>query len=129
MARHLPAVCLQQLPDVTMQGSVKMSRGRYKQLTRLLPYLKTESEDCLYLNVYVPRVGKFNYIPFHIHIQVHGYSALYACNAMNIYRSLSLTCRHVRALIALPTPVLRIVCQCIDTFFSHIIRLPIHLTM
>ncbi|XP_069965507.1 uncharacterized protein Nlg1 isoform X2 [Bactrocera oleae] len=56
MARHLPPVCLQQLPDVTAQGSVKMSRGRYKQLTRLLPYLKTESEDCLYLNVYVPRV-------------------------------------------------------------------------
>ncbi|XP_054091848.1 uncharacterized protein LOC105219933 isoform X2 [Zeugodacus cucurbitae] len=56
MARHLPPVCLQQLPDVTAQGSVKMSRGRYKQLTRLLPYLKTESEDCLYLNVYAPRV-------------------------------------------------------------------------
>uniref|UniRef100_W8BHI7 Neuroligin-3 n=1 Tax=Ceratitis capitata TaxID=7213 RepID=W8BHI7_CERCA len=55
IARHLPPVCPQQLPDMTAQGSVKMSRGRYKQLTRLLPYLKTESEDCLYLNVYVPR--------------------------------------------------------------------------
>ncbi|XP_067638497.1 uncharacterized protein Nlg1 [Eurosta solidaginis] len=55
IARHLPPVCPQQLPNLTAQGSVKMSRGRYKQLTRLLPYLKTESEDCLYLNVYVPR--------------------------------------------------------------------------
>ncbi|XP_054746996.1 uncharacterized protein LOC129252881 [Anastrepha obliqua] len=55
IARHLPPVCPQQLPDVTAHGSVKMSRGRYKHLARLLPYLKTESEDCLYLNLYVPR--------------------------------------------------------------------------
>ncbi|XP_065358771.1 uncharacterized protein Nlg1 [Calliphora vicina] len=54
MAHHLPPVCPQKLPDISLQGTAKMSKGRYKHLTRLLPYLKTESEDCLYLNVYVP---------------------------------------------------------------------------
>lgn len=71
IARHLPPVCPQQLPDMTAQGSVKMSRGRYKQLTRLLPYLKTESEDCLYLNVYVPRGGKLN---THTYTSIHTYT-------------------------------------------------------
>lgn len=54
MAHHLPPVCPQKLPDISLQGSAKMSKGRYKHLTRLLPYLKTENEDCLYLNIYVP---------------------------------------------------------------------------
>lgn len=54
MAHHLPAVCPQKLPDISLQGTAKMSKGRYKHLTRLLPYLKTENEDCLYLNIYVP---------------------------------------------------------------------------
>ncbi|XP_046803920.1 uncharacterized protein LOC111675505 [Lucilia cuprina] len=54
MAHHLPPVCPQKLPDISLQGTAKMSKGRYKHLTRLLPYLKTENEDCLYLNVYVP---------------------------------------------------------------------------
>ncbi|XP_037948999.1 neuroligin-3-like [Teleopsis dalmanni] len=54
IARHLPPVCPQKLPDINPQGGVKMASGRYSYLQRLLPYLKTESEDCLYLNVYVP---------------------------------------------------------------------------
>ncbi|XP_034117105.2 uncharacterized protein LOC117576449 isoform X1 [Drosophila albomicans] len=54
IARHLPPVCPQKLPDMSSQNSVNISRGRYKHLTRLMPYLKTESEDCLYLNLYVP---------------------------------------------------------------------------
>ena len=54
MAHHLPPVCPQKLPDISLHGTAKMSKGRYKHLTRLLPYLKTENEDCLYLNIYVP---------------------------------------------------------------------------
>ncbi|XP_030374225.1 uncharacterized protein LOC115623821 [Scaptodrosophila lebanonensis] len=54
IARHLPPVCPQKLPDISSQSSVNMSRGRYRHLTRLMPYLKTENEDCLYLNLYVP---------------------------------------------------------------------------
>ncbi|XP_055848841.1 uncharacterized protein LOC129913899 [Episyrphus balteatus] len=53
VARHLPSVCPQKIPDIS-NGSVKIAKGRYEQLIRLLPYLKTENEDCLYLNVYVP---------------------------------------------------------------------------
>uniref|UniRef100_A0A1B0G3R8 Carboxylesterase type B domain-containing protein n=1 Tax=Glossina morsitans morsitans TaxID=37546 RepID=A0A1B0G3R8_GLOMM len=60
MAHHLPSACPQKLPDITAAMSsgsaaaAKLSKGRYKYWTRLLPYLKTENEDCLYLNVYVP---------------------------------------------------------------------------
>lgn len=57
IARHLPPVCPQKLPDVSGPSSVNMSQGRYRHLMRLMPYLKTESEDCLYLNVYVPHTG------------------------------------------------------------------------
>lgn len=56
IARHLPPVCPQKLPDI--HGSGNMSRGRQKHLSRLLPYLRTESEDCLYLNLYVPHDGE-----------------------------------------------------------------------
>uniref|UniRef100_T1GP46 Uncharacterized protein n=1 Tax=Megaselia scalaris TaxID=36166 RepID=T1GP46_MEGSC len=31
-----------------------MPRGRLEYLKRLIPYLKNQSEDCLYLNIYVP---------------------------------------------------------------------------
>jgi len=59
IARHLPPVCPQKLPDLSPHGSENMSRGRHKHLSRLLPYLRTESEDCLYLNLYVPHEGEF----------------------------------------------------------------------
>lgn len=65
MANKLPPVCPQKLPklDATTSsggpgGSSSISKGRYNQLKRLFPYLKVESEDCLYLNLYVPRLGK-----------------------------------------------------------------------
>ncbi|KRK05633.1 uncharacterized protein Dyak_GE29173, partial [Drosophila yakuba] len=54
IARHLPPVCPQKLPDLSPLGIENMSRARHKHLSRLLPYLRTESEDCLYLNLYVP---------------------------------------------------------------------------
>ncbi|XP_073820181.1 neuroligin 1 [Musca autumnalis] len=57
MAHHMPPVCPQKLPDISPQGTAKMSKSRYRHLTRLLPYLKAESEDCLYLNVYVPSIN------------------------------------------------------------------------
>lgn len=61
MANKLPPVCPQKLPklDATGPGGApSISKGRYNQLKRLFPYLKVESEDCLYLNLYVPRLGK-----------------------------------------------------------------------
>lgn len=36
-----------------------MPRGRLAQLRRLFPFLTNQSEDCLYLSVYVPLSGKY----------------------------------------------------------------------
>lgn len=54
------AVCPQRLPDVSNETSAleKMPKGRLEYLKRLLPFLKNQSEDCLYLNIYVPVGGK-----------------------------------------------------------------------
>jgi neuroligin len=57
-------VCPQKLPLLTE----KMSKGRIDYLTRLLPYLKNQSEDCLYLNIYAPAQGKWNLIVSKIYI-------------------------------------------------------------
>jgi neuroligin len=35
-----------------------MPKGRVEYLKRLLPYLRNQSEDCLYLNIYAPAQGK-----------------------------------------------------------------------
>ncbi|KAK0082387.1 hypothetical protein PV325_010495 [Microctonus aethiopoides] len=43
-------VCPQKLPNL----SNEMPRGRMEYLQRLLPYLRNQSEDCLYLNIYAP---------------------------------------------------------------------------
>lgn len=57
MATKFAPVCPQRLPDINSPDNT-MSKGRYDQIKRLLPYLKHESEDCLYLNLYVPSWGE-----------------------------------------------------------------------
>lgn len=47
-------VCPQKLPELTD----KMPKGRLEYLRRLLPYLRNQSEDCLYLNIYAPVQGE-----------------------------------------------------------------------
>ena len=53
-------VCPQKLPDITTETAAleKMPKGRLEYLKRLLPYLKNQSEDCLYLNIYAPAQGR-----------------------------------------------------------------------
>lgn len=53
----MEAVCPQKLPNLNDPSGY--NKGRYDQIKRLLPYLKKESEDCLYLNLYVTSYGKF----------------------------------------------------------------------
>lgn len=53
MAIELSPVCPQNLPSLN-NSQHHMTTGRYNQLKRLLRYLQNESEDCLFLNLYVP---------------------------------------------------------------------------
>lgn len=52
--------CPQRLPDISNETAAltRMSRGRLRALQRYLPALKRQSEDCLYLNLYVPDEGR-----------------------------------------------------------------------
>lgn len=52
--------CPQTLPDISNETEAlrTWSRTRYQQLTRLLPLLANQSEDCLHLNIYVPGSGQ-----------------------------------------------------------------------
>jgi neuroligin len=54
-------VCPQVLPDIRNESEALkfMPRGKLSRLQRLLPHLKNQSEDCLYLNIYVPLKGKY----------------------------------------------------------------------
>lgn len=53
-ATNLSSVCPQNLPTLN-KGHQHLSNGRYEQLKRMLSLLTDESEDCLYLNLYVPK--------------------------------------------------------------------------
>ncbi|CAH1956404.1 unnamed protein product [Acanthoscelides obtectus] len=54
-------VCPQRLPDITNETAAleRMPKGRLEYLKRLLPLLRNQSEDCLYLNIYAPAQGQY----------------------------------------------------------------------
>lgn len=56
-ANKMGDVCPQKLPNLA--DSNGFSKGRYDQIKRLLPFLSSESEDCLYLNLYVTSYGEY----------------------------------------------------------------------
>lgn len=60
IADKLGAVCPQKLPDIQNETEAlgRMSRIRFMQLKKIIPYLKNQSEDCLHLNIYTPAAGK-----------------------------------------------------------------------
>lgn len=60
-ANKLENVCPQKLPNLADASGY--NKGRYDQIKRILPFLKSESEDCLYLNLYVTNYGKYFYGP------------------------------------------------------------------
>ena len=53
VADRFSPVCPQKLPELTNA----MPPGRMEYLRRLLPLLRNQSEDCLYLNIYAPAQG------------------------------------------------------------------------
>ncbi|KAG8199759.1 hypothetical protein JTE90_000852 [Oedothorax gibbosus] len=59
-ADQLSPVCPQKLPDIGNETEAlkRMPAGRLDYLKRLLPFLKNQSEDCLYLNIYAPASGE-----------------------------------------------------------------------
>ncbi|XP_030760735.1 neuroligin-2-like, partial [Sitophilus oryzae] len=60
LADTFGAVCPQKYPDITNRTAALqfMPKGRYQYLKKLLPLLANQSEDCLFLNIYVPGSGK-----------------------------------------------------------------------
>ncbi|CAH2099404.1 unnamed protein product [Euphydryas editha] len=62
MATHFAPVCPQTLP--TIKKGNPPSLGRQHYLHRLKPFLTQESEDCLYLNIYVPYRGEESLLLF-----------------------------------------------------------------
>lgn len=60
---HFKPVCPQKFPDISNETEClsRMPRARYDHLKRFQPLLKNYSEDCLYLNIYVPAKGNSFY--------------------------------------------------------------------
>ncbi|KAG7304586.1 hypothetical protein JYU34_011556 [Plutella xylostella] len=69
MATRFAPVCPQMLPPIRKGNPPSLGRQNYRH--RLEAFLKDESEDCLYLNIYVPyREQKFKKFP--VLVFIHG---------------------------------------------------------
>ena len=92
-ANKLEKVCPQTLPNLSNPNGY--NKGRYDQIKRLLPYLRDESEDCLYLNLYVPTWGKQfkrkrdGFVSFISKITTYIYISIYI---INIFFLICLAC-------------------------------------
>ncbi|XP_032529857.1 neuroligin-2-like isoform X1 [Danaus plexippus] len=59
LADTFPPVCPQRYPDISNKSAAlsKMPLGIYNELKATIPLLVNQSEDCLYLNIFVPGSG------------------------------------------------------------------------
>ncbi|KAG5892515.1 hypothetical protein JTB14_011221 [Gonioctena quinquepunctata] len=77
LADTFGAVCPQKYPDVSNRTAALqfMPKGRYQYLKKLVPLLVNQSEDCLFLNIYVPGSGNRGLeAPYAVLVFVHGES-------------------------------------------------------
>ncbi|CAG9576275.1 unnamed protein product [Danaus chrysippus] len=77
--------CPQKLPDLNDERLLleKMPKGRLDYLKRLMPYLKNQSEDCLYLNIFAPLQMDETKLALPVLVFVHGDS--YSLSSGNPY--------------------------------------------
>ncbi|XP_034255283.1 neuroligin-4, X-linked-like [Thrips palmi] len=77
-ADRVRPACPQRVPDLANETAAmeKMPRGRLLQLRRLMPFLRSQSEDCLYLNIYTPaQAGSSDVQPTRpVMVYIHGES-------------------------------------------------------
>lgn len=68
--------CPQKVPDVDDERTIleKMPKGRLEYLKRLIPYLKNQSEDCLYLNIFAPLQMDETKVALPVLVYIHGES-------------------------------------------------------
>ncbi|KAI5713871.1 hypothetical protein M8J76_006916 [Diaphorina citri] len=85
IADSFSPVCPQKLPNLDDDDfSKKMSKGRLQYYQALMPYLKNQSEDCLYLNIYTPlQDSSRTYRRHSVLVIIHGES--YSFGSGNIY--------------------------------------------
>ncbi|KAG7304569.1 hypothetical protein JYU34_011520 [Plutella xylostella] len=79
-------VCPQRLPDISNETLAleRMPKGRLEYLRRLLPRLKNQSEDCLYMNIYAPvQVGPTLQAKYPVVVFIHGES--FEWSSGNVY--------------------------------------------
>ena len=75
------------LPDTTNSSAalLRMSQGRLSYLRRILPAFTNQSEDCLYLNVYLPVQGTV-YLPLSQRLPAcTRYCLVSTCLYLNVY--------------------------------------------
>ncbi|CAG9782664.1 unnamed protein product [Diatraea saccharalis] len=77
--------CPQKLPDLDDERTIleKMPKGRLEYIKRLMPYLKNQSEDCLYLNIFAPLQMDETKLALPVLVYVHGES--YSWSSSNPY--------------------------------------------
>ncbi|XP_047537555.1 neuroligin-4, Y-linked-like isoform X1 [Vanessa atalanta] len=77
--------CPQKLPDLDDDRILleKMPKGRLDYIKRLIPYLKNQSEDCLYLNIFAPLQMDETKLALPVLVYIHGDS--YSMSSGNPY--------------------------------------------
>ncbi|XP_068213964.1 LOW QUALITY PROTEIN: fatty acyl-CoA hydrolase precursor, medium chain-like [Palaemon carinicauda] len=74
-ATHFGPSCPQRFPDLSneTEALTRMTKDRYDRLRKYQPALKRQSEDCLYLNIYVPHQGQ-TIMAYPVVVFIHGES-------------------------------------------------------